>query len=319
MASKAKDNKAKLKTVQRWEKDFGCEFDYDQEDGFVVRLRCKLCTKWESRINNIRNFSSTWIYPGSESIKKYAIQGHTNSASHLEAKRIEDTSKMGIEMYMNHVVDETPIGRSFKNICAKDRESLRIKFNLAYYLAKRERPFSDSSDLLRLQSKNNVTNIGESYTTDRAAAQFVNAIGTVTRESLKADLEKVHYYSVLNDGSTDISVTEQELVYVLFLKDGAPVIKFLGVESPEQADAEGLQNSITRAFSRIDIPCFSDRLVGLNVDGASVNVGIHAGLGAKIRETAPWLVLVHCFNHRIELAIKDAFDASSFSKIDQML
>lgn len=114
-------------------------------------------------------------------------------------------------------------------------------------------------------------------------------------------------------------MTEQELVYVLFLKDGAPVIKFLGVESPEQADAEGLQNSITRAFSRIDIPCFSDRLVGLNVDGASVNVGIHAGLVAKIRETAPWLVLVHCFNHRIELAIKDAFDASSFSKIDQML
>jgi hypothetical protein len=28
--------------------------------------------------------------------------------------------------------------------------------------------------------------------------------------------------------------------------------------------------------------------------------------------------LIHCFNHRIELAIKDAFDASAFSKIDQM-
>ncbi|CAB4039656.1 Hypothetical predicted protein [Paramuricea clavata] len=48
-------------------------------------------------------------------------------------------------------------------------------------------------------------------------------------------------------------------------------------------------------------------------------MGVHAGLGAKVCETAPWLVLVHCFNHRIELAIKDAFDASAFSKIDQML
>ena len=209
-------------------------------------------------------------------------------------------------MYMNHVVDETPSGRSFKNMCAKDRESLKVKFNSAYYLAKRERPFSDSPDLLRLQSKNNVTNIGECYSTDRAVAKFVNPIGKAARESLKADLEKAHYYSVLDDGSTDVSVTERELVNVLFLKDGAPVIKFLSVESPEQADAEGLQNSITTAFSRIDIPRFSDRLVGLNTDGASVNIGIHAGLGAKIRKTAPWLVLVHCFNHR----------TSSFSKID---
>ena len=105
----------------------------------------------------------------------------------------------------------------------------------------------------------------------------------------------------------------------MFLKDGTPVIKFLGVESPEQVDAKGLQTAVTTAFSRIDIPCFSYRLVGLGVDGASVNMGVHAGLGTKLREMAPWLVLVHCFNHRIELVIKDAFDGSSFSKIDQML
>ena len=72
----------------------------------------------------------------------------TNSASHLEAKRMEDSSKMGIETYMNLVVDETPIGRSIKNMCTRDRESLKVKFNSAYYQAKRERPFSDFSDYL---------------------------------------------------------------------------------------------------------------------------------------------------------------------------
>ena len=59
--------------------------------------------------------------------------------------------------------------------------------------------------------------------------------------------------------------------------------------------------------------------LGHPVDGESVNMGIHAGLGAKVRETAPWLVLVHGFNHRIELAMKDVFGASAFSKIDHML
>jgi hypothetical protein len=33
-----------------------------------------------------------------------------------------------------------------------------------------------------------------------------------------------------------VSTTEQELVYVLFLQDGTPVIKFMGVESLAQAD-----------------------------------------------------------------------------------
>ena len=187
---------------------------------------------------------------------------------------------------MNHVVDETPIGRNFKNMCTKDRESLRVKLNSAYYLAKHKKPFTDFPELLKLQSKNKVMYIGESYTTDRAAAKFVNVIGQITRESLNADLAKARYYSILNDGSTDVSTTEQELVYVLFLQDGTPVIKFMGVESQVQADAEGLQTAIETSFSRLGISCFPDRLVGLNIDGASVNMGVHAGLGAKVCETA---------------------------------
>ena len=98
---------------------------------------------------------------------------------------------MNIETYMNCVVDETPTGRSIKNLCTKGRESLKVKFNSAYYLAKRERHFSDFLNPLRLQSMNSVMKIRESYTTDRAAAKFVDVIGKVIRESLKADLEKV--------------------------------------------------------------------------------------------------------------------------------
>ena len=215
ISTKGKDTKAAIKTVQRWEKQFGCEFDYDVEAGFVVWHRCKICTKWYSRINSMKNFSPTWIHPGSESVKKHSVQGHANSTSHMQAKRMEDKNKFGIEAYMNRVVDETPIEQNFKNMCMKDRESLRVKFNSAYYLAKQERPFSDFSELLKRQAKNNVMNIGESYIMDRAAAKFVNVIGEVTKEGLKTDLAKARYNSILNDGSTDASMTEQELVCVI--------------------------------------------------------------------------------------------------------
>ena len=35
----------------------------------------------------------------------------------------------------------------------QDMESLKIEFNTAYYLAKKERPFTDLPDLLSLQKK----------------------------------------------------------------------------------------------------------------------------------------------------------------------
>ena len=42
-------------------------------------------------------------------------------------------------------------------------------------------------------------------------------------------------------------------------------------------------------------------------------------LGKIVKDSAPWLQLTRCFNHRIELALKDASHASPFGDIDNML
>ena len=133
------------------------------------------------------------------------------------------------------------------------------------------------------------------------------------KEGFAKDFVNTWYYSVLSDGSTDSAVIEQELVYVLYLsKDGVPIVKYLSIESAENDDASGLKNCITNAFQRFGITRFSEWLLGLNVDGASVNTGIHKGLREKIEE-ADWFQLVHCFNHRLELVLKDAFFKSAFT------
>ena len=49
-------------------------------------------------------------------------------------------------------------------------------------------------------------------------------------------------------------------------------------------------------------------------------MGKHNGLNVLVRDKAPWVEVVHCFNHRVELAIKDAFIESMFhSNINEML
>ena len=65
---------------------------------------------------------------------------------------------------------------------------------------------------------------------------------------------------------------------------------------------------------------YYDKLAGLNLDGASINMGRMNGLEKLIRDEAPWFKIVHFFNHRLELAIKDPFTTTNFyHNIGEML
>ena len=59
--------------------------------------------------------------------------------------------------------------------------------------------------------------------------------------------------------------------------------------------------------------------MGLNVNGASVNTGVYNGVGVLIQAGSPWHQVMYCFNHRLELAIKEVFKNDNFNKIDEML
>ena len=105
-----------------------------------------------------------------------------------------------------------------------------------------------------------------------------------------------------------------------FLKNGTPEVKFFSIESVKGADAEAILMSLRESFEQFGILNFGNRLHGLDIDAVSVNTGIHSSLGTRIlNELSPWLTLIHCFNHRLELAIKGAFKGNFFSEINTML
>ena len=322
--NKSLEKVASIKTVKKWEIEFSSQFSYDTKDGKVFRLRCFECTKWELKIKTATNFSTTWIRPGSDSVAKDSVAKHCRSDQHKKALEHTKRSLLGAEVYKESVVMNSPIAKSFLKLSPDYRAGLKVKINTVYHIIKNEDPYTNYPKLLELQTKNNVPELAnsktiKSYATDDAGALFGDFIGTFNLENLKKDLGKIHYYSVLTDGSTDSSVTKQEAIYILFLHDGIPKVRYFSVESISNANAAGIHEGIKTAFERFGITNFSDRIVGLNADGASVNMGEYRGLGKLVKESAPWLELVHCFNHRIELALKDAFDTSPFGKIVDML
>ena len=204
-------------------------------------------------------------------------------------------------------------------MCAEDKNACRILFNSAYNLAKQERPFYDFPDLFKLQEKNKMPGIKKCYRNDRAAANFTDSIAKVTEDSFAKDLAKARYFCILSDGSMDSSITEEELVYVLFLLCGKPTLKFLSTEPANNVNAEGILSCIKEAFEQVIVLDLSKKVIALNIDGAAVNTGVHHGVGALMKESSPWLQVIHCFNHRFELSVKDAFKTDAFVKIDEML
>lgn len=58
-----------------------------------------------------------------------------------------------------------------------------------------------------------------------------------------------------------------------------------------------------------------NKLAGFGSDGASVMTGRHAGVSARLRDSIPSLVSVHCVAHKLALAASGA--ASHVSLHDQ--
>ena len=252
-------------------------------------------------------------------MKKDSVKKHLASDLHLTALDLENKAKLGATSYNEQVLNQTPIGQGLMKMADKEKEVLMVCFNTAYYLVKQERPFSDYKDLLNLQFKNGVKEF-QSYLNDRAAGNFMDVVGDIMKQRFVVRLSKANYYSLLTDGSTDAAVIEEELEYVLFLDvDGRPKVKFMSIETPKHTTADGLKDIIEISFNRIGIENYSNKLYGFNVDGASVNMGLHRGLGVLLREQSPWLLIVHCFNHRFELAIKDSFQRTFFNEIETFL
>lgn len=129
-------------------------------------------------------------------------------------------------------LNETQLGQTMK------------KFDIAYFVAKKELPFAVYEDLIALEKRHGV-DLGDVYNNRKQCAEFVDINAQFIAEQLNEDLTEAKFYSVLKDGSTDKSVTEKEVVYVLYFElqsksnpDEVEVkLSFLCLKDVKKADA----------------------------------------------------------------------------------
>ena len=114
--------KAKLKTVEKWEKDLKVKLSKDLDGDFVTKLTCMLCMKHVDSIKHHKTFTKIWI-DGLKSVKKDSIQKHLNREANKKANELEQktTRCRGVQ---REVVKDTTIGRGITKMGEKDLETL---------------------------------------------------------------------------------------------------------------------------------------------------------------------------------------------------
>ena len=125
------------------------------------------------------------------------------------------------------------------------------------------------------------------------------------------------FISITVDGATDISIKEQESISIRACHKGEVHTMFAALVTPRTVDAEGVTNAIIEGCKKLlPLSDLKKKVIGFGADGASLNFGRWGGVAVRLQRDYQMaqLLPVHCFNHRLGLAYRDAMKSSKIYK-----
>lgn len=290
---------------------------YDKVNGdSVTTLKCSLCIRFNERLLSCRNYNAAFI-TGSCNLRLSSVKDHASSYMHERAMQLFKKSQSC------NVTDYAPIARALCTMDAALELKMKRKFEIAYMLCKEHMAFTKMSPLCELEEKHGV-DLGSGYKNKSACVTFVEFIALELRQQLLSRMGKANFFSILCDGTTDSGNLEEELFVVQFFDpDGGDCMvnvtsRYFSVRQPISTNAEGLYQTLIKAFEYMHISDWERKLVGFGCDGASVNIAPN-GLRGCLEGAVLWIVSFWCMAHRLELAIKDALKGTYFDEVDEML
>ena len=155
------------------------------------------------------------------------------------------------------------------------------------------------------------------YVNAARCREFVQALSSALKGALWDDILASPFVSVLIDESTDISTSENLIIYFIYLKAGCAVASYVTLRHAPAVDAQSICQDLLSFFSENGLPmrkvmCFCS-------DGASVMTCCHNGVGARLKSHNPFMQCIHCIAHRLALCCSDAADDMAYPEMAESL
>nr|XP_033818665.1 E3 SUMO-protein ligase KIAA1586-like [Geotrypetes seraphini] len=278
-------------------------FEYSDTDNALI---CSLCRK--AGVNGEWSTGKTWSEWKIDYLKR-----HLNHNSHLEAVQKLHNQSRG---FLMNFLKETPDSRNNRIEYAQRYKSspeevnilidnilLAVKLNLS---------------MLSVQEFHNhmakYVKIPDSWRSKNYAFEFLDCINAIVKRETFTEIRRSPFHTLIIDESTDISVSKMLIIYIKFRRSGSNIHEtvFAGIKHLTACDSTAIVDAIKQFYSENDLD-FS-RMVMFTSDGASVMLGKHNGVAAKLRQSVPHLLEQHCVAHREDLGIDDAWKTIPFMK-----
>jgi hypothetical protein len=104
-----------------------------------------------------------------------------------------------------------PIARAFNKLSYNERAKLRVKFDITYFVATENLPYTKYQKLCELETRHGVC-VGTSYVNKNTEKEFVHYIAESRRQELTDTLANAMFFSLLMDGSTDTGNIDDEVL-----------------------------------------------------------------------------------------------------------
>ncbi|XP_019160893.1 PREDICTED: zinc finger MYM-type protein 1-like [Ipomoea nil] len=140
-----------------------------------------------------------------------------------------------------------------------------------------------------------------SYTSPTIQKQILQVLATKVKSDIREEIGDAKF-CIIVDEARDESKKEQMSIVLRFVnKDGFIQERFFGVVHVKDTIASTLKESIFSILSHHNLDVQNIR--GQGYDGASNMRGEWNGLKALILDECPYAYYVHCFAHRLQLAL----------------
>ena len=125
---------------------------------------------------------------------------------------------------------------------------------------------------------------------------------------LQKSLNKIKKICIIIDEASTISSKSVHIIFVkIENKDFSPTI-FLDLVELDNQVAEQIYNTMLDSLNSAGFSneYLKQNLIGFCLDGASVMLGRNFGVGTRLQENLPKIIIWHCLNHRLQLVLDDS-------------